>query len=71
MQDIVDQFPMQASMIRRGNCFDNAPIGSFSGTLKSELVHHRRFAARDETRRAIREHIEMLYNRRRTQARLD
>jgi putative transposase len=35
-------------MSRRGNCFDNAPIESFWGTLKSELVYHRRFATRDK-----------------------
>jgi putative transposase len=49
----------------------NAPIESFWGTLKSELVYHRRFATRDESRRAISEYIEMFYNRQRTQARLD
>jgi len=70
-QDLVGQFRMQASMSRRGNCFDNAPIESFWGTLKSELVYHRRFATRDEAKRAISEYIEMFYNRQRTQARLD
>jgi putative transposase len=65
------QFRMQASMSRRGNCFDNAPIESFWGTLKSELLYHRRFATRDEAKRAISEYIEMFYNQQRTQARLD
>jgi len=46
-------------MSRRGNCFDNAPIESFWGTLKNELVYHRRFATREEARRAISEYIEM------------
>jgi putative transposase len=31
-QDLVGQFRTQASMSRRGNCFDNAPIESFWGT---------------------------------------
>jgi putative transposase len=70
-QELVGQFRMQASMSRRGNCFDNAPIESFWGTLKSELVYHRRFATREEARRAISEYIELFYNRQRTQARLD
>lgn len=56
---------------RRGNCFDNAPIESFWGTLKSELVYHRRYATREGVRRAISEYIEIFYNRQRTQARLD
>jgi transposase InsO family protein len=33
------QFGLQASMLRPGNCYDNAPIASFWGTLKNELVH--------------------------------
>ncbi|WP_267913239.1 DDE-type integrase/transposase/recombinase, partial [Noviherbaspirillum pedocola] len=30
---LVAQFGMRASMSRRGNCYDNAPIESFWGTL--------------------------------------
>jgi transposase InsO family protein len=32
---------LRASMTRKGNCYDNAPIESFFHTLKTELVHHR------------------------------
>ena len=70
-QNLVSQFGMQASMSRRGNCFDNAPIESFWGTLKSELVYHRRFATRQQAQQEITEYIEIFYNRQRTQARLD
>ena len=70
-QELVGQFHMQTSMSRRGNCFDNAPIESFWGTLKSELVYHRRFATREEARRVISEYIEIFYKRQRPQARLD
>ncbi|MDR6504039.1 transposase InsO family protein [Burkholderia ambifaria] len=35
---------------RRGNCYDNAPIESFWGTLKNELVYHQRFATREQAR---------------------
>lgn len=70
-QKIVRQFGMRASMSRRGNCYDNAPIESFWGSLKSELIYHRRFATREQARLAISEYIEMFYNRQRTQARLD
>ncbi|MGY0750033.1 DDE-type integrase/transposase/recombinase, partial [Azospirillum argentinense] len=34
------------SMSRKGNCWDNAPMESFFGSLKSELVHHHRYATR-------------------------
>jgi putative transposase len=30
---------MIQSMSRKGNCFDNAPMESCFGTLKTELVH--------------------------------
>ncbi len=62
---------MRASMSRRGNCYDNAPIESFWGSPKNELIYHRRFATREQARLAIGEYIEMFYNRQRTQARLD
>ena len=64
------QFGMEASMSRKGNCYDNAPMESFWGTLKQELVHHRRYATRDEAMREIREYIEVFYNRQRKQAKL-
>ncbi len=32
---MVEQFEMQASMSRRGNCYDNAPRESLWGSLKS------------------------------------
>lgn len=56
---------MVTSMSRKGNCFDNAPIESFWGGLKNELVYHRRFATRAEAEAAIREYIEIFYNRQR------
>ncbi len=62
---------MRASMSRRGNCYDNAPIESFWGSLKNELIYHQRFATRVQAKLAISEYIEMFYNRQRTQARLN
>lgn len=70
-QALIGQFDMRASMSRRGNCYDNAPIESFWGTLKNELVYHQRFATREQARLAISEYIEIFYNRQRTQARLN
>lgn len=65
-----EQFGMVTSMSRKGNCFDNAPIESFWGCLKNELVYHRRFATRAEAEAAIREYIEIFYNRQRRHSRL-
>jgi len=66
----LDQFHMKASMSRKGDCYDNAPMESFWGTLKNELIHHRRYATRHEAIREITEYIEVFYNRQRRQARL-
>jgi putative transposase len=57
-------------MSRRGNCYDNAPMESFWGTLQQELVHHRHYATRREAMQEIREYIEVFYNRQRCQAKL-
>jgi putative transposase len=69
-QRLMDQFKMRASMSRKGDCYDNAPMESFWGTLKSELVHHSRYKTREEAIREITEYIEVFYNRQRRQARL-
>jgi transposase InsO family protein len=69
-RQILDQFGLQASMSGKGNCFDNAPMESFWGTLKQELTHHRRYRTRQEAIRDITEYIEIFYNRQRRQARL-
>jgi transposase InsO family protein len=67
---LMDQFKMRASMSRKGDCYDNAPMESFWGTLKNELVHHSRYKTREQGIREITEHIEIFYNRQRRQARL-
>jgi len=68
--NLLEHFGMKASMSRKGNCYDNAPMESFWGTMKTELIHHRRYITREEARRDITEYIEVFYNRQRRQARL-
>ncbi len=67
---LLDQFGMQCSMSRKGNCYDNAPMESFWGTLKNELVHHRRYETRAQAMREITEYIESFYNRQRWHSKL-
>jgi transposase InsO family protein len=69
-RQILDQFGLQVSMSGRGNCFDNAPMESFWGTLKQELIYHCHFRTRQEAIGAITEYIEIFYNRQRLQAKL-
>lgn len=64
------QFGMKTSMSRKGNCYDNAPMESFWGTLKNESLHHHRFNTREEAASIVREYIELFYNRQRRHSRL-
>jgi putative transposase len=54
---------LRASMSRKADCYDNAPMESFFHTLKTELVHHRHYATRTEATRDIFAYIEGFYNR--------
>jgi putative transposase len=53
----------QASMSRKADCYDNAPMESFFHSLKTELVHHRQYATRAEASLDIFAYIEGFYNR--------
>ena len=66
-RNFMERFGMVDSMSRKGNCYDNAPMESFWGTLKQELVHHRRYKTRQEAIQDITEYIEIFYNRQRRQ----
>jgi putative transposase len=61
-RNVVQSAGLVASMSRKGDCYDNAPMESFFHTLKTELVHHRRYATRDEATRDIFAYIEGFYN---------
>jgi transposase InsO family protein len=54
-----------ASMSRPGNCYDNAVVESFFGTLKGELVEREHYRTREEARASVFEWIECWYNRKR------
>ena len=59
------------SMSRRGDCWDNAVVESFFGTLKQELIHPARQLDFVEARAAIHEYVEVFYNRQRLHSSLD
>ena len=56
------QLGMRASMSRRANCYDHAPMQSCSASLKQEQVHHHHYPTRAEARAAIFDYIETFYN---------
>jgi putative transposase len=64
-QNILEAATIIQSMSRKGNCWDNAPMESFFGTLKTELVHQREYPDRDAARRDLFAYIEGYYNRQR------
>lgn len=63
-QQHLSKLKAQVSMSRAGNCYDNAAMESFIGTLKTECVTGQ-FATRAQARTAIFEYIEVWYNRQR------
>ena len=64
-QQMLCQQGIACSMSRRGNCWDNAPVESFFGTLKQELVNRCRFPTREAARQEVFAYIEVWYNRQR------
>ena len=64
-QHLLQTSGLACSMSGRGDCWDNAVMESFWGTLKTELVNHEHYATRDEARASIFEYVEVFYNRHR------
>ena len=69
-QSLLKQFGLEVSMSGKCNCYDNAPMESFWGIIKQELIHHRHYRTRREAIAEITEYIEIFYNRQRLPARL-
>jgi transposase InsO family protein len=62
---------IRTSMNGAGSWYDNAPMESFFGTLKSEWVHHHVYHTRDEAKTGVFYYIESFYNRRRRHSALE
>jgi putative transposase len=64
-QKIITKKKFICSMSRKGNCWDNAPMESFWGKLKTEWLYGKKFRTREEAKQAVFEYIELFYNRKR------
>ena len=64
-QNLLAKNGFRCSMSRTGNCYDNAVMESFWGTLKTELVYQEKYKTREQARQSIFEYIEVFYNRKR------
>jgi putative transposase len=64
-QHLLESRGIACSMSGKGDCYDNAVMESFWGTLKTELVHHEQYATHQQARQSIFEYLEVFYNRKR------
>ena len=53
---------LEASMSRRGNCYDNAVAESFFQLLKRERIRRKTYATRKDARQDVFDYIEFFYN---------
>ena len=61
-QDLLTAHGLVASLSSIGHCYDNAPMESFFGTLKAELIYRTTYATRAAARQDIVWYIEGFYN---------
>ena len=69
-QTLLAHHNLRASMSRRGNCYDNAPMESFFATLKTECLQGIVYPSQAIARAELFEYIELFYNRQRIHSQL-
>lgn len=62
-QAYLQRYGIRPSMSRKGNCWDNAAMESFFGTLKDECMKETLYASHEEARSELFIYIETYYNR--------
>jgi putative transposase len=67
---LLEQSGMIVSLSRKGNCWGNAAMESFFGTLKEECVYRSTYQSHEQARQSIFEYLEVYYNRKRRHATL-
>ena len=61
-RQLLKQHSIKGSMSRKGDCWDNAVVESFFGSLKQERVHWRNYQTRHEAQQDILNYISVFYN---------
>ncbi len=64
-QNMLKKHHILCSMSARGNCYDNAVVESFFGSLKRERIRKYKYRTRQEAKLDIFDYIECFYNRKR------
>ena len=67
-RDFLKDHNLEASMSRRGNCYDNAVAESFFASLKTERIRRKTYKTRQEARSEVFDYIELFYNPKRRHA---
>ena len=60
--NIIEQHEFKGSISDKGNCFGSAPIESFWGILKNDLIYHQDYKTRFTAINEITQYIELYYN---------
>ncbi len=64
-RDLIEENEVLPSMSRKGNCYDNAFVGSFFASLKKECVYRKKYGTEQQLRKIVFEYIETWYNTKR------
>ncbi len=64
-QKLLSEHQMTCSMSHKADPWDNAPMESFFGTLKTELIYGEKFVTREDAKAKVFDYIEIFYNRER------
>ena len=63
VKELLNTHKFRQSMCGKGNCYDNAMMESFFGTLKTECVYLENYQSRYQAKLNIFDYIEVYYNR--------
>lgn len=69
--ELLGELGVVVSMSRKGDCWDNAAMESFFGSLKTEWTADKAYHTRAQARQDVFKYIEVFYNRKRRHASLD
>jgi putative transposase len=61
-RNLLNKNGITVSMSRKGNCWDNAVMERFFGSLKSERTDNKIYLTRKEAKADVIDYIEMFYN---------
>jgi len=70
-QELLNIHQIVCSMSGKGDCWDNAVMERFFGSLKTEWLEGKKYARREEAKKDVFKYIEVFYNHQRRHAALD